>query len=335
MPEFKIGHRWIGDGHPPLVIAEAGIHHGGDMERARMLIDEARWAGAEVVKFQTHIPGAEMTDAHPWRPTIATAALTHKQELELKCFAEHRGMKFLSTPFSLPAVDRLGTLGVDAIKIGSGECSHLQLVEHAARLGKPVIMSTGMHSMAEVRESVAVLRDSGVPFALLHCTSEYPTQYRNVRLGAMKDLRDEFPDAVIGLSCHSLGIYTALAAVALGASIIEKHFKARQPWNGPDAEVSLTAYELRDLINGARVIHDASGGIKAGRLPCEADTARLALHCVATRGEVREGQALDRNNTELLRAPGGIPASAWESVIGRKVKRHLPASCRITEADLA
>lgn len=335
MPEFKIGSRWVGDGHAPLVIAEAGIHHGGSMDRARTLVDEARAAGAEVVKFQSHIPSAEMTEFHPWSTTITEASFTEAQELELKCYTEQRGMMFMSTPFSIAAVDRLAALGVPAFKIGSGECSNIPLIECAASYGKPIIISTGMHSLDDVRMAVDVV-DGAVPYAVLHCTSEYPTQYQNVRLGALAELRAAFPRAVVGLSCHSLGIYTALAAVALGASIIEKHFKAAVPWNGPDAEVSISPRELGELIAGSRAIHAAKGGSKAP-VAAEAACAKMAKHYVVAARHLSQGESLDRHNTTLARTDrsGGIPAAQWDTILGCYATRSIPAGQPIGPSDLA
>lgn len=330
MPEFRIGDRWIGDGHPPLAVAEAGINHAGSMVRAVHLVDEARAAGAELVKFQCHIPHAEMTEFHPWARTICEAELGESQERALKAHVERCGMMFMSTPFSIEAVDRLAALGVPAFKIGSGECSNIPLIERAASYGLPIILSTGMHDTREIAQAVEVLRDANAQFALMHCTSEYPTQYGNVRLGGLRKLRDLFPDAVIGLSDHSLGIYTALAAVALGASIIEKHFTTAIP-EGPDAEVSISPHELGELVAGARAVHAAMGGT-AEALPCENAVARLAKHVAVSKRDIAEGSELSADCVTLRRADGGLPLSA---VLGRKARRYIRYGMRIDEDDIA
>lgn len=218
MTEFIIGSRRIGPGHPPLVIAEIGINHEGSEEKAERLIDAAAAAGAECVKFQTHVVHDEMikndvipgnADESIWT-MMNRCALTAEAEARLKARAEGRGLIFLSTPFSRAAADQLERLGVPAYKIGSGECNNYPLIDHIAGFGKPIILSTGMNSLESVATAVNILRAHRVPFALLHCTSIYPTPYDKVRLGAMVQLAEAFPDAVVGLSDHSLSNYPCL-----------------------------------------------------------------------------------------------------------------------------
>ena len=166
------------------------------------------------------------------RATSNYAVVT--EECSLKARVESQGMLYLSTPFSRAAADRLERMGVPAYKIGSGECNNYPLIRHIAAFGKPVILSTGMNDLDSIEPAVAILRDARIPYALLHCTSMYPTPYDKVRLGALSDLRARFPDAVLGLSDHSIGNYTCLAAVALGARVLEKHFTSDKSWPGPD-----------------------------------------------------------------------------------------------------
>ena len=175
---------------------------------------------------------------------------------------ESLGMIYLCTPFSRAAALRLERLGVEAYKIGSGECNNYPLISLIASFGKPVILSTGMNDLASIEPAVMILRRAGVPFALLQCTSMYPTPYDKVRLGAIPALRERFPDAVIGLSDHSIGNYTCFGAVALGASILEKHFTSDMTWPGPDVPISIDPEGLRELIDGSRAIHAALGGTK-------------------------------------------------------------------------
>ena len=190
-PTITIGDRQIGADFPPLVIAEIGINHEGSEEKAVQLIEAAADAGAECVKFQTHVVEDEMVenDVVPGNASesiwtmMHRCALSAEAEARLKAHTERRGMLFLSTPFSRAAADRLQALGVPAFKIGSGECNNYPLIEHIARFGRPVILSTGMNDLASVEKAVAILRSHRVPFALLHCTSIYPTPYEKVRLG--------------------------------------------------------------------------------------------------------------------------------------------------------
>src|SRR3954469_10399364 len=215
--------RLIGADHPPLVIAEIGINHEGSLDKAIEMIDDAHAAGCECVKFQAHVIEDEMipNEVIPgnakesiWE-IMRRCALSEQQDAELKRLVESLGMIYLSTPFSRAAADRLERLGVVAYKIGSGECNNYPLIEHIAGFGKPVVLSTGMNDLASIAPAVAILRDQNVPYALMHCTSMYPTPYEKVRLGALSDLAKAFPDAVLGLSDHSLGNYTCYAAVAL------------------------------------------------------------------------------------------------------------------------
>src|SRR5439155_10220606 len=230
-----------------LMIAEGGINHEGDVGKARRMVENAHAAGAECVKFQCHVVDDEMVPnaVVPGNATesiweiMSRCALGEAEERCLKALAESQGMIYLCTPFSRAAANRLEAMGVPAYKIGSGECNNYPLIRHIASFGKPVILSTGMNDLASIEPTVAILRQGGIPYALLHCTSLYPTPYAKVRLGALGELATRFPDAVLGLSDHSLGAYTCLAAVALGARVLEKHFTSDKSWPGPDIPISL------------------------------------------------------------------------------------------------
>src|SRR5438128_539519 len=258
MREFRIQSRIVGDEAPPLVIAEIGINHEGDVDKARRMVDDAARAGCECVKFQCHVIDDEMipNDVVPGNTTdtiwniMARCALGEDDERVLKRHAEASGLIYLSTPFSRAAADRLHRMDVAAYKIGSGECNNYPLVRHIAGFGKPVILSTGMNDLRSIRPAVDILRLADVPYALTHCTSMYPTPYDKVRLGAIGELRDAFPDAIVGLSDHSIGNYTCLAAVALGARVLEKHFTSDKSWPGPDVAISIDPAELGDLVRG-------------------------------------------------------------------------------------
>jgi len=225
MPSIQIGSRVIGDDHPPFVIAEVGINHEGDVRKALQMVDAAADAGADCVKFQSHITEAEMipTDMKPGKISserlwdiIKRCELNAEEERQVKAHCERRGILYLCTPFSREASDRLEALGVAGFKIGSGECNNLPLIKHIARKGRPIILSTGMNDLASIQASVEAIQALKCPVMLMHCTSEYPTPYDHVRLGAIQQLQEEF-QVPVGLSDHSLGIYTCLGAVALGA----------------------------------------------------------------------------------------------------------------------
>lgn len=273
-----IAGRPIGPDHAPFIVAELGINHSGNMERARRMIRDAAHAGADCVKFQCRIPDEDLSHtARTIKPSNANetvydlfsrCALTEKQDRELKELTESLGMVYLSTPFSRTGVERLEGLGVAAYKIGSGEARDLDFLRYVASKGKPMIVSTGMSNWRHAFDAWTAIRDT-VPCAFLHCTSEYPTPYSDVRLEAMRLLK--FPHAAAGLSDHSIGIWTALGAVALGASIVEKHFTSDKSWDGPDIPCSIGPAELRDLVVGSKAIWQARGGEK-NVLPGEAET---------------------------------------------------------------
>ena len=342
MSEFRIERRLVGDSAPPLVIAEIGINHEGDVAKARRMVDDAARAGCECVKFQCHVIDDEMipNDVVPGNAAdtiwniMARCALSEDDERALKRHAEEQGLIYLSTPFSRAAANRLESMGVAAYKIGSGECNNYPLVQHIAGFGKPVILSTGMNDLESVRPAVDILRSARVPFALTHCTSMYPTPYNKVRLGAIADLRAAFPDAVVGLSDHSLGIYTCLGAVALGARILEKHFTSDKTWPGPDVPISMDPAELADLVRGARAIFEALGGGKT-ILPEEQPTIDFAYACVVTIRDVKQGDLLSAANVWVKRpGTGEIKARDFDRVLGRRAARAIPVNTQVRWTDI-
>lgn len=340
---IHLGDREIGDDHPPLVIAEVGINHEGSFQKAIQCVDAAVEAGAECVKFQCHITDAEMipTDMKPgaisderlW-DIIRRCELTQEEEVRVKEHCERRGVLYLCTPFSREAADRLEKMDVAGFKVGSGECNNLPLIEHIARKGRPMLVSTGMNDLASVRATVEVIRKHGTPFALFHCTSEYPTPYGHVRLGAVPQLRQAF-GVPVGLSDHSLGIYTCLGAVALGASVLEKHFTVSRSWPGPDVPISIEPAELAELVKGSRAVWEARGGEKTV-LPTEKPVIDFAYASVVTLRPVRRGEAFTTDNTWAKRpGTGPIPARDLAKVLGRRAARDLAANVQVGPGDLA
>ena len=339
--ELEIAGRAVGPSEPPLVIAEIGINHEGRIDRAIQMVDDAREAGCECVKFQSHVVEDEMipNDVVPGNATesiweiMARCALSEDEERRLKAHVESKGMIYLCTPFSRAAADRLEALGVRAYKIGSGECNNYPLIRHIASFGKPVVLSTGMNDLASIEPAAEILRGAGVPFALLHCTSMYPTPYEKVHLGAIPQLAGRFPDAVVGLSDHSIGNYTCLAAVALGARILEKHFTSDKTWPGPDVPISIDPAELKDLIVGSRAVHRALGGTKE-ILAEERPTIDFAYACVVTTRAIASGERLTPENLWVKRpGTGEIKAVHYEGVLGRAATRDLPANRQVGWSD--
>jgi N-acetylneuraminate synthase len=342
MAVMEIGGRRIGPEEPPFVIAEIGINHEGEIAKALRMVDDARAAGCECVKFQSHVVEDEMipNDVVPGNATesiwemMKRCALTEDEERRLKSYVEERGMIYLCTPFSRAAAERLRKMDLPAFKIGSGECNNYPLIRHIAAYGRPVILSTGMNDIASIAPAVEILRAARVPYALLHCTSMYPTPYARVRLGAMQELARRFPDAVVGLSDHSLGNYTCFGAVALGACILEKHFTSDKGWPGADVPISIDPRELRDLVDGSRAIHEALGGTKE-ILRDEQPTIDFAYACVVSVREIPAGGALTTENIWVKRpGTGEIKAVDYERLLGRVACRRIPADTQLQWADL-
>ena len=342
MNEMEIGGRRIGPDHPPLVVAEIGINHEGDVEKAIRMIDDAYAAGSECVKFQSHVIEDEMVpnEVVPANATesiweiMERCALTEEEERGLQEYVEAKGMIFLCTPFSRAAAGRLEDMNVAAYKIGSGECNNYPLVEHIASYGKPVILSTGMNDIPSIGSAVDILRRHRAPYALPNSTSMYPTPYDKVRLGALATLSESFPDAIIGLSDHSIGNYTCFGAVALGASILENHFTSDKSWPGPDVPISIDPQELAELITGSRAIHEARGGTK-DVLAEEQPTIDFAYACVVSIRGIRAGEALTKENIWVKRpGTGEIKAADFESLLERSAKSDIAKDTQLSWSDV-
>ena len=339
---FEINGRKIGDEFAPLVIPEIGINHGGDIKRAIQMIDDVADAGGECVKFQAHSVDDEMipNNVVPANSTrsiwdiIDQCTLTDDEERICKKHAEDRGLFFLSTPFSREAATRLDSLDVPGFKIGSGECNNLPLIRHIARFGRPIIVSTGMNDIESIKRTVDVLETEDASFALLHCTSMYPTPFSNVRLGSITQLRELFPNTVIGISDHSLSNLPSISAVALGASIIERHFTSDMNWIGEDIEISVDPAGLRELIEGSQIVHQASGGSKTV-LRDEQPTIDFAYASVVAIRDISEGEILTDENVWVKRpGTGEILAFDFEKVVGKKAGTSMKRGHQLGWSDV-
>jgi len=345
MPEISIAGRKIGPAHPPLVVAEIGINHEGSLTTAFEMVDAAKRAGVEVVKHQTHVVDDEMSGAAkkvvPGNAKVSIyeimqrCAISEDDERKLKEHVESKGMIFISTPFSRAAADRLQRMNVPAYKIGSGECNNHPLLKHIASFGKPMILSTGMNTIESVGKAVAILESARVPFALMHTTNLYPTPPHLVRLGAMVELGKAFPRAVIGLSDHTTDNVACLGAVALGASILERHFTDRMDRPGPDIVCSMDEQRCRELIEQSRTLHAELGGTK-GPAKEEQVTIDFAFATVVTIAPVKAGEPFTMQNLWVKRpGTGPILAERFESILGKKARRDIPADTHLAETDLA
>lgn len=336
---IKIGTRKIGPDFKPLVIFELGINHHGSLKLAKKIVDAAIKAGAEIIKHQTHIPEDEMSlEAKKIVPInsnkniydlIKECSLNEAEELELKRYIEKKGAIFLSTPFSRKAADRLVKFRVKAFKIGSGECNNYPLVDYIASFGKPIIISTGMNDVNSIRKAIKILDKRKVQYAILHTTNLYPTMYSEVRLNALIELKKIFPNTVIGLSDHTGDNYTSYAAVAMGASIIEKHFIDNSSRKGPDVSASVNTKQMIELINGVSSIYKAiPGGIKP--IPREKKTANFAFASVVANDDLEKGTILNKSNIWVRRpGNGNFAAEKYYSLIGKKLKFKVKKNTQI------
>ena len=341
---FLIKHRKIGINEPPLVVAEIGINHEGNLDLAIEMADAAINSGAEVIKHQTHIIEDEMSDEAkqviPGNTNISIydvmkkCALDENEEKKLMDHIISRGSIFISTPFSRDAVKRLIKFDIPAYKIGSGECNNYPLVRYIANIGKPVILSTGMNNIESIRPSVEILRKARVPFALLHCTNIYPTPPELVRLGALSKLKETFPDAIIGLSDHTTSNYACLGAVALGASILERHFTDKMSRKGPDIECSMDPKSLNELITGSKILFLERGGNKEA-LDQEKKTMAFAFASVVVLKDLKVGEILSDENLWVRRPGGGdFTAADYDKLLGKKVKQFVRKGSQLKLQDV-
>lgn len=329
-PYIEIAGRKIGLDYPPLVIAEIGINHEGSLQVAKEMVDAAKRAGVEVVKHQTHIVEDEMTGAAkkviPGNANVSIyeimerCSLNEADEWELKNYVESKGMIFISTPFSRAAAERLKTFDIPAYKIGSGECNNYPLLEHIAQLGKPVILSTGMNTIESVQKAVSIFDKHNIPVALLHTTNLYPTPAHLVRFGAMIELHEAFTDKVFGLSDHTLNNNACLGAVALGASILERHFTDHMQRRGPDIICSMDEKTAAHLIVSSNEIWQMRGGSKEPAKE-EQVTIDFAFATVCTIAPIKKGETLSKENIWVKRpGTGKILAEHFNDLIGKTAK---------------
>ncbi len=324
---MKIANLEVSYDLPPLIIAEIGINHGGHLATAKRMVHAAFSAGCRVIKHQTHFVEDEMTEAAKsilppnadisiWE-VIENCALSKDEEIKLKNFTESLGMIYLSTPFSRKAADFLAEIGIPAFKIGSGECDNLPLIKHIAAIGKPIILSTGMQTIESIKKSVKILRDSYVEFALLECTNLYPSPPEIVSLKGINDLKKAFPSSLVGFSDHSIGPEMALAAVALGACIIERHFTDTRYREGPDISCSMDPVELKFLIDKSREIFIARNNPKMRTDP-ENQVYKFARASVVADKTLSVGTKLTEKDIWVRRPGSGpIAASDYYKILGK------------------
>ncbi|MFC3867528.1 N-acetylneuraminate synthase family protein [Helicobacter equorum] len=329
---------------PPLVIPEMGINHNGSLELAKLIVDSACRAGAKIIKHQTHIIEDEMSSEAkniiPGNAKISIyeimkkCALNEKDERELKEYTESKGMLFLSTPFSRAGANRLESMGVSAYKVGSGECNNYPLLKHIANFKKPIILSTGMNNLDSVRKSVEILRNADVPFVLLHTTNLYPTPYELVRLDAMKQLENEF-NCLVGLSDHTLSNLACLGAVAVGASVLERHFTDTMDRVGPDIVCSMDEENLKKLIIESKLMWQMRGNGESKKATIQEQvTIDFAFASICSIAPIKKGEKFSEKNIWVKRPGfGGIRAEKYENLLGKIATRDIKENVQIKMGD--
>ena len=329
----------VGEGCKPLVIAEIGINHNGSLKLAKKIVDAAKNAGAEIIKHQTHIPDDEMSiEAKKIVPSnskiniydlIKKCSISESQEFKIKKFVEKNKMIFISTPFSRKSVDRLVKFNVPAFKIGSGECNNYPLVDYICSFNKPVILSTGMNDLKSIKRSVRIIESYKLQYALMHTTNLYPTPHKLVRLNALTELKDNFPNAVIGLSDHTSDNVTSIAAIAMGANLIEKHFVDSKKRKGPDIKASIDKFQLKDLISSSKKLYVAMPG-KKSPVKEEKKTMKFAFASVVTTKKITKDEKFSRSNIWVKRpGTGDYPAEKYNYLLGKKSLVNIPINIQI------
>jgi N-acetylneuraminate synthase len=341
---ISIAGREVGLGHPCFIIAEAGVNHNGSLDSARQLIDIAVEAGADAVKFQTFkaerlatpdAPKAEYQlrntgEAESQYEMLQRLELSEDAHRDLMAYCAKRGILFMSTPFDEGSADFLDEIGLAVFKLPSGEITNLPFIEHVARKRKPLIVSTGMAYLSEVETVVRCLEASGnTSFILLHCVSNYPAASGDANLRAMKTMRETFNTAV-GYSDHTLGIEVALAAVALGACVIEKHFTLSRDLPGPDHRASLEPDELAMMVRGIRTVEASLGHGRKEPAASEAEIAAVARRSLVAARDLDAGTQLTEELIAIRRPGTGLPAAMLSEIVGRRLRVPARAGALLT-----
>lgn len=339
---IRLGGVELTPNSPVYVIAEACENHLGDMDNAREMVRLAKLAGADAIKFQHHLPDEEMLRSAPMSDNFAEplynflqrCSLKLDQHVELKALCEKTGIHYLCTPFSYPAAKELASIGVDAFKIGSGEMTDLPSLRKIASLGKPMMLSTGMCTFEEIDETYKTMKETGVPFSLFNCVSEYPPKYEDINLRVLEEMRRRYPDVLIGHSDHTPDLYTCYAAVVLGARFLEKHVTTDKKRPGPDQSVSIDMNDLHALVDGAHKIEAALGAAK--KIHAREKQIRTWAHrSVVSIKDIPAGAKIGEDMVWTKRPGTGIPSKDLPKVIGRQAKRALPKDTLLSWDDLA
>ena len=341
---ISVAGRGIGPGYPCFVVAEAGVNHNGEPEKTFRLVDAAVRAGADAVKFQTFTAEqlatrdapkagyqAEVTGSGESQfEMLRRLELSAEAHRELLAYSRQHGILFMSTPFGEDSADLLDELGIAVFKIPSGEITNLPFLTHVARKGKPMIISTGMATLGEVETAMGVVRDAGArDLVLLHCVSNYPARPSDVNLRAMETMAAVF-EVPVGYSDHTAGMEVALAAVALGACVLEKHVTLDRSLPGPDHRASLEPAEFAALVTGIRTVEGALGNGCKEPAASEAEMAAVARKSLVAARHIPAGSKLTEEMLAAKRPGTGLPPAMRSQLLGRVVSRDIPAGTLLT-----
>ena len=336
---FKIANRIIGPNHDPIIIAEIGINHNGNLDQAIAIADSAIKSGAEILKHQTHIPDEEMSlEAQKAIPgnskksiyrIIKECSLCENDERKLMDYIKSKKKIFISTPFSKAAVDRLIKFDVPGFKIGSGEWNNLELIKYICKFKKPIIMSTGMSYLNELKKTINFINKKKIPLALLHCTNVYPTPLEKSRLNSITLMKKNFKNNVIGYSDHTVGLYASYTALSLGSKIIEKHYVDTHNRKGPDVSCSMDRHQLKELIKASKLIPSSLPG-KKEPIKEELVTMNFAFASVVSKTFIKKGSILNEKNICLKRPGNGdFNSKDFTKILGRRVNSNIKQNTQI------
>ncbi len=340
--KIKIGNRYISDNHYPFFVAEAGINYDGNFNKCYQLIDAAKKSGADAIKFQTHLAEEEMLDtkimlAHSKKETVfdlmKKCELNYKKHYLLKKYCKKKKIIFMSTPFSLAAAKLLNKLKISLFKIGSGECNNLPLIEKVTKFNKPVIISTGMNSVKSISQTYKHAKKFNKNIMLMHCVSIYPTPADKTMLETIPLLKKKF-NCPVGFSDHSSDISLAVASVALGANIIEKHFTVSKKWPGPDISISLTPDKFKEMVNACKEVHKAKG-VRKNILKEEKPVTKFAFASVVSIKDIIKGEKLSEKNIWVKRpGTGQIHAREFYKTLKKRARKNILKNKQLKYTDI-
>ena len=350
MIKVKLDDIPIGEKHPVYIIAEAGVNHNGDMQIAKKLIEAAKDAGADAVKFQSfkaenlntqkapkstyHIERTGDDNEQTWFELLKTQEISEEMHLELIDYCRVTNITFLSTPYDIESADLLDKLNVPFFKIASTDANNIPMLKHIALKGKPVILSTAMCTLSEVTDSYNAIRETGNDqIVLLHCTANYPSRLEDSNLRAINTLKNKF-NCLVGYSDHSVGVINPVAAVSLGSAVYEKHFTIDKNLPGPDHRASLEPHELKQMVRDIRQTEAALGGSKKNPLESEAENRIKLRKSIVANVDLLPGQLITEDMISIKRPATGLPPSFFYKLIGKKVKNEIVRDTPIRKEDI-